>query len=57
MNNTYPDPWNFSNTDKNMVAPNGKYSVTFSELSEIAMGAPLKGICYLIFGKQKNKNM
>ena len=55
MNNTYPDPWNFSNTDKNMVAPNGKYSVTFSELSEIAMGEPLKGICYLILGNRKIK--
>ncbi|KAA5535625.1 hypothetical protein F0460_07540 [Paenimyroides baculatum] len=55
MNNMYPDPWNFSNTDKNMVAPNGKYSVTFSELSEIAMGGPLKGICYLILGSRKIK--
>lgn len=55
MNNTSPDPWNFPNIYKNMAAPNGKCSIVFSELSEIAMGAPLKGICYLISGNRKTK--
>lgn len=54
MNSLYPDPWNFSNTDKNMTSPDGKFRTAFYELSEIAMGAPLKGICYLITGNRKN---
>ncbi len=52
---TKPTPWNFSNTDKNKLSPNGKYKVEFHNLYEIAMGAPVGGECYLIYGNNKIK--
>ncbi len=55
MNNEIPNPWNFSNMDKNLHSPNGVYKVEFYGLSEIAMGAPLGGTCYLIFNDKKIK--
>ncbi|MFN5307912.1 MAG: hypothetical protein ACK5C0_00485 [Candidatus Kapaibacterium sp.] len=55
MNNEYPNPWNFSNIDKNLISPNGHYSVEFGELNEIAMGAPIGGECYLNFDNLKYK--
>ena len=33
MNNEYPNPWNFSNIDKNLLSQNGKYKIEFGELS------------------------
>jgi hypothetical protein len=53
MNNEYPNPWNFSNTDKNLFSKNGKYKVEFGALHEIAMGAPIGGECYLIYDEKK----
>lgn len=53
--NTYPNPWNFSNTDANLIAPNQQYKIEFGDLYEIAMGAPLGGGCYFLFKNQKNK--
>lgn len=55
MGNNYPDPWNFSNTDKNLVSPNGKYKVEFGDLHEIAMGAPISGKSFLILGDKRIK--
>ncbi|TGN29498.1 hypothetical protein [Empedobacter tilapiae] len=55
MNNEYPNPWNFSNIDKNLLSPNGKYKIEFRELYEIAMGAPIGGECYLIYDDKKLK--
>ena len=48
MNNIYPNPWDFSNSDKNLTSPNKKYRIEYSELYEIAMGAPIGGECFLI---------
>ncbi len=55
MNNEMINPWHFSNTDKNLYSPDGIYKIEFYELSEIAMGAPLGGTCYLIFDDKKIK--
>ena len=55
MNYEYPNPWNFSNIDKNLLSPNGKYKIEFGELYEIAMGAPIGGECYLIYENKKLK--
>ncbi len=37
MNIDYPNPWNFDNTDENLISPDGKYKIQFGALSEIAM--------------------
>lgn len=55
MSNEYPNPWNFSNIDKNLLSLNGKYKIEFGELYEIAMGAPICGECYLISDTKKLK--
>lgn len=55
MNNEYPNPWDFSNVDKNLVSPNGLYKIEFGELNEIAMGAPIGGECFLNFDNLKYK--
>ncbi len=55
MNNEYPNPWDFSNIDKNLISPNGRYKVEFGELIEIAMGAPIGGECFLKFDNSKIK--
>ena len=49
MTNSYPNPWNFSNNDNNWVSPDGQYIIEFGELSEIAMGAPVSGECFLVY--------
>lgn len=43
----HPDPWNFHNTDKKLLSPDGQYKLVYYELNEIAMGAPLGGLCFL----------
>ena len=48
MNKRYPNAWNFSNSDKNLIAPNGKLRIEYGEQYEIAMGAPLGAECFLI---------
>lgn len=55
MNIEYPNPWNFSNIDKNLLSPNGKYKIEFVDLYEIAMGGPIGGECYLLFENKKIK--
>lgn len=55
MINTYPNPWNFSNTDINLISPDQQYRIEYGDLYEIAMGAPLGGNCYLALNNQKLK--
>jgi hypothetical protein len=42
-----PDPWQFQNTDKALVSPDGSQKLVYYDLSEIAMGAPIGGPCFL----------
>lgn len=48
MNDTYPNPWDFSNADQNLISYDGQYRIEFGELNEIGMGAPLGGQCFLV---------
>jgi hypothetical protein len=48
MKNNNPNPWDFSNIDKNLISPDGHFRVEFYNLNEIAMGGPIGGECYLI---------
>jgi hypothetical protein len=48
MNDNYPNPWNFSNNDKNLISNDGRFKIEFGELNEIGMGAPIGGQCYLV---------
>jgi hypothetical protein len=48
MTNSYPNPWDFSNKDKNLVSPDGQYRIEYGGLSEISMGAPVGGECFLV---------
>jgi hypothetical protein len=48
MNYSYPNPWDISNKDKNLSSPVGDYRIEYGELSEVAMGAPLGGECFLV---------
>ncbi|NTS43991.1 hypothetical protein HRG84_24140 [Flavisolibacter sp. BT320] len=57
MINSYPNPWDFSNKDKQMVSPDGEYRVEFVELSEIAMGAPVGGECFLIYSDNSKERL
>lgn len=45
--NTFPNPWEFSNTDKSMLSPSGRYCIEYGDLMEIGMGAPLRGPLYI----------
>ncbi len=49
MINDYPNPWDFSNSDKNLISPNQNGKIVFAELCEIAMGAPISGQSFLVF--------
>lgn len=49
MNSNDISPWSFSNSDENMVSPNGICKIEYSELYEIAMGAPVGGTCFCIY--------
>ncbi len=55
MNNRYPNAWNFSNSDKNLVSKNGRYKIEYGEMYEIAMGAPLGAECFLLDTETKHK--
>lgn len=58
MNDTYPNPWNFSNLDKNLHSPNGQLKAEYGALNEIAMGGPLTGEIFLILdGHRINLNI
>ena len=45
---TYPNAWDFGNSDKLMKSTFGDYRVEYRDLREIAMGAPLGGQAYLV---------
>ena len=47
MIETYPNPWNFDNTNKKLESVNSSYKVVYSELNEIGMGAPIGGMCFI----------
>ena len=53
MIETYPNPWNFNNTNKKLESVNSSYKVVYSGLNEIGMGAPIGGMCFI----ELNKNM
>jgi hypothetical protein len=53
MNDKYPNPWNFSNIDKNLFSSEEGSKVEYGELFEIAMGGPLGADCYLVKGANK----
>ncbi|ARS35671.1 hypothetical protein [Pontibacter actiniarum] len=45
---SYPNPWDFHNTDKKLTAYTGEFKVEYYNLNEIAMGAPIGGECYIV---------
>lgn len=47
MIETYPNPWDFHNTDKKLVSADHYHKVVYYDLNEIAMGAPIGGQCFL----------
>ena len=47
MTETYPNPWDFHNTDKKLISSDNIYKVVYYNLNEIAMGAPIGGQCFL----------
>ena len=47
MIDTYPNPWDFHNTDKTFVSVDNFHKVVYYDLNEIAMGAPIGGQCFL----------
>lgn len=51
--NNYPNPWDFSNIDKNTYSFDKKYKVEFDELNEIAMGSPIGGKCFITYGNKR----
>lgn len=44
----YPNPWSFSNSDHNLLSPNGLHRIEFGALQENAMGGPLRGECFVV---------
>lgn len=42
----YPNAWDFDNSNKQLKSDKQKLKVEYSELHEIAMGAPLGGRCF-----------
>src|SRR5689334_12157098 len=47
MDDHYPNPWNFSNSDNNLTSFDGQYKIEYGDLVEIGMGAPIAGQCFL----------
>jgi hypothetical protein len=45
---SYPNPWSFHNENKELTSLDGKNKIEYSDLGEIAMGAPLGGYCQWI---------
>lgn len=56
MIKTYPNPWDFDNSDSQLVAPDGVNKLVYSELGEIAMGGPLGGYCNWV-NNDRNTNI
>ena len=44
---TYPNPWDFHNTDKSLKSKDNRFKIEYYDLNEIAMGAPLGGKGFL----------
>jgi hypothetical protein len=42
---TYPNPWDFYTGNEELASPDGVHKIEYSDLGEIAMGAPLGGYC------------
>jgi hypothetical protein len=47
MIDTLSTPWDFHNNDKKAFSSKGTERITYGDLNEIAMGAPIGGPCYL----------
>ncbi|WP_322549141.1 hypothetical protein [Flavobacterium psychraquaticum] len=47
MIETYPNPWDFQNSDKKLVSTDNIHKVVYENLNEIAMGAPIGGKCLI----------
>lgn len=47
MIDTYPNPWNFNNTDKKLISSDNVHKVVYYDLNEIGMGAPIGGKCFI----------
>ncbi len=47
MTETYPNPWNFQNSDKKLISADNIHKVVYENLKEIAMGAPIGGKCFI----------
>jgi hypothetical protein len=47
MVDTLSTPWDFHNNDKKVYSPDGQQKLVYSDLNEIAMGAPIAGQCTL----------
>lgn len=45
---SYPNPWDFNNENKELTSLNGANKIEYLDLGEIAMGAPLGGSCQWI---------
>lgn len=45
--NSFPNPWEFSNGDKCMLSPSGKFSIEYGSLTEFNQGSPLQGALYI----------
>ncbi len=52
MNKAIGTPWDFANE---YTSPNGKLSLEYGHVGEIAMGAPLSGECFLKMNGEKLK--
>ena len=50
---TYPNAWDFGNSDKQMKSTAGNFRIEYVDLLEIAMGAPLGGQAYLVTNDKK----
>lgn len=48
MSNQTSDPWNFSNSDPDLLSPDGLWKVEFGPLYEFVMGGPIGGECFLV---------
>jgi len=51
MNNTKADPWNF---EAAYPSPDHTHTITYNDLEEMAIGAPLNGQCFLHFPNGKS---
>ncbi|WP_303309742.1 hypothetical protein [Hymenobacter sp. BT730] len=48
MVNTLPDPWNFSNVERQLVSGDNAQRLEYGTLKEMNQGGPLHGFCFWI---------